>query len=101
MLPNNLIPGNGMNKLDILIGLLLGLIGTFIGCFLFITLITNYDFVTGIQAIKHQGSLGKLVTIGTTIDLLFFFILLKLKKEIIARGIIVSVILLAVLTLIL
>lgn len=89
-----------MNKFDILIGLIIGLIGTFIGCFLFITLFTDYDFMLGIETMKYQGSLGKLITLGSTLDLIIFFILLKLRKELMARGVILAVILLTLLTLI-
>jgi len=89
-----------MNKIDILIGLILGLLGTFVGCFLFITLFTDYDFIQGAETMKSKDELGKLITLGTIVDLAMFFVLLKLKKELMARGVILAVILSAILTLI-
>lgn len=90
-----------MNKKDLFIGFGLGLIASLAGCYLFIILGTNYNFIAGIQILKQQGSLGKLVTLGSLLDLALFTILLKKNKEIMARGVVLSVIVLALLTLLL
>lgn len=89
-----------MNKIDILIGFLIGLLASLLGSFLFITLFTDFDFTTGVQTMKFQGSLGKLITLGSILDLIIFAVLLKLNKEMMARGIILAIILIAILTLI-
>ncbi|MFQ3173820.1 MAG: hypothetical protein ACI9WT_000970 [Flavobacterium sp.] len=89
-----------MNKIDILIGFILGLFASLLGSYLFIVLFTDFDFKTGVQAMKFQGSLGKLITLGSILNLLIFGILLKLDKELMARGILLAVILMAILTLI-
>ncbi len=89
-----------MNKIDLLIGFVLGLLTSLLGSFLFIELFTDFDFVTGVQTMKSQGTLGKLITLGSILDLILFAVLLKLNKEIMARGIILAVIFLAILTLI-
>jgi hypothetical protein len=87
-----------MNKIKLLAGLGLGLLGTLIGSFLFITLFTSFDYFSGIQIMKSQGSLGKLITLGSIPDLLIFAALLKYNKEIMARGVILAVLLLTILT---
>jgi hypothetical protein len=92
--------GNGMNKIDILTGFLIGLLASLLGSYLFITLFTDFDFITGVQTLRFQGSLGKLITLGSILDLIIFAVLLKLNRELMARGIILAVISIAILTLI-
>ena len=87
-----------MNKLDLLIGIVLGFLASFIGSYLFIVLFTDFDFTTGLNTLRVQGSLGKLVTLGSILDLILFAVLLKINKEMIARGVIIAVIILAVST---
>ncbi|MEZ7500008.1 hypothetical protein QO200_14815 [Flavobacterium sp. Arc3] len=88
-----------MNKIALLKGFLLGIIGSLLGIFIFIILFTPYTFTTGIQIIKSQGALGKLITLGSILDLIIFAILLKLNKDGIARGVVLAVIVLTILTL--
>lgn len=88
-----------MHKKDIIIGFLIGILASFLGCFIFISLFTGYDFVAGIQALKSEGKLGKLITLGSILDLVFFAVLLKMKKEFMARGVVLAVIVIAILTL--
>jgi hypothetical protein len=45
-------------------GFLIGLLGSLLGSYLFIILFTDFDFITGVQTLKFQGSLGKLITLG-------------------------------------
>lgn len=94
----NLTPGIGMNKTDLFIGFLVGLLASLLGSYLFIVFATHYNFISGVQIMKSQGSLGKLVTLGSILDLILFAILLKLNKEMMARGVVLSVIILTVIT---
>jgi hypothetical protein len=79
--------GNGMNKTALLKGFLLGIMASALG-FYFYNLVFPYNFITGIQIMKSQGLLGKLITLGSILDLLVFAILLKLNKDGIARGVV-------------
>lgn len=88
-----------MNKKDLLLGFLLGLVSTLIGAYLFITFFTDFRFIAGIQILKSQGNMGKLITLGCILTLIVFGILLKMNKEIMARGVVLAVIVLAILTL--
>lgn len=88
-----------MNKIDLLIGFAIGILASLIGCYLFITFFTDFDFVAGIESMKSEGKLGKLITLGSILDLVVFGILLKLNKEIMARGVVLSVIIIAIVTL--
>ena len=88
-----------MNKLDMLIGFVIGIITSLIGSYLFIKLFTSFDLSNGLQTIKQYGYLGKVVTLGTVLDLLLFLFLLKRNKELMARGVVFAVIVLAITTL--
>jgi len=88
-----------MNKIDLLIGFLIGIVACILGCFLFVSFFTEFDFMAGIQAMKSEGKLGKLITLGSILDLVAFGILLKRNKEIMARGVVLAVIAIAIITL--
>jgi len=87
-----------MNKKDIIIGFVIGLIACILGIFLFITFFTDFDFLTGVQSMKSEGKLGKLITLGAILDLVSFGVLLKMKKELMARGVVLAVICIAIFT---
>lgn len=88
-----------MNKKDILLGFIIGIFTSLLGSYMFITFFTKFDISSGIQTIKENGYLGKVITLGTTLDLAVFAILLKKDKEYMAGGIILAVIVLAISTL--
>ncbi len=100
MLFNNLTPLLGMNKRDMLIGFIIGLLTTGLGSFLFMFFFTDYQFIAGIQILKSQGNLGKIITLSCVLTLGAFGVALKLNREKIAQGIVFSVIALAILTLV-
>lgn len=89
-----------MKKIDLFYGLLIGVLASFVGVFLFIAMFTDYDFLTGISTIKGEGKLGKLITLGAILNIVVFFLLLKLNKELMARGVVLATIILTVVTLI-
>ncbi|MEZ4839699.1 hypothetical protein [Flavobacterium sp.] len=88
-----------MQKTELIIGFLIGIIGAFIGVFLFITFFTDFDFADGVIALQSQNSLGKLIALGAVINVALFFILLKFNKELMARGVILATIVLTLVTL--
>ncbi|MFH7016600.1 hypothetical protein [Flavobacterium sp. FlaQc-47] len=88
-----------MNKKDLLIGFVIGIFTALLGSYLFVTFFTRFDISTGIQTIKQQGYMGKVITIGTVLDLAVFWLLLNRNEEMKARGIILAVIVLAISTL--
>ena len=88
-----------MSKIDLLIGFAIGILASILGSYIFITFFTDFDFLAGIQSMKSEGKLGKLITLGSILDLVAFGILLKLNKEIMARGVVLAVIIIAIITL--
>lgn len=87
-----------MNKRDIIIGFAIGILACVLGIFLFLSFFTDFDFMIGIQSMKSEGKLGKLITLGAILDLVAFGILLKINKEFMARGVVLAVICIAILT---
>ncbi len=92
-----------MKKLDILKGLLLGLIIGLMASFLIYILISkgNTDFELAYAYLKHNNLLGKVITLGAIPNLFLVYILFNKNKEVIARGVILSLFVLTILTLIL
>ncbi len=88
-----------MSKTAILLGFVIGMLTSVLGIYIFIHFFTNFDFITGIQSIKSEGKLGKLITLGSILDLIVFAVLLKLNKDTMARGVVLAVIVLAIITL--
>ncbi len=92
-----------MNKIDLIIdlaiGTAIGILAAAIGSYLFILVFTDFSFLGGLQIMKSEGKLGKIITLGALLNLLIFFFLLKTNKENIAKGLIVATILLTLFTL--
>ena len=87
-----------MRKIDFFIGFIIGLIACFLGTYLYITLIAEHEFLQGWNLLKSNGYLGKVITLGAILPLVTFFILLKFDKDMMARGVILATIILAILT---
>ena len=85
--------------IDLLIGCLIGLLSALIGVFIFLKTFTQYDFIEGLINLKSMNSLGKLITLGSILNIILFFILLKFNKEIMARGVVFATIILTIITL--
>ncbi|MFV8376431.1 hypothetical protein [Flavobacterium sp. LB1P71] len=88
-----------MNKIDLLTGFVIGVLASILGSYLFITFFTEFDFINGISTMKSEGKLGKIITLGSILDLAAFGILLKLNKELMARGVILAVIIMTLVSL--
>ena len=84
---------------DLIIGCIIGIISAIIGSFIFMRFFTKYNFVEGIISLRQAGHLGQLITLGAILNIIIFFIFLKLNKEIMARGIVFATIILTIITL--
>jgi hypothetical protein len=88
-----------MKKIDLLYGVLIGIIAAALGVYLFLAFFTDYELLESFAILKTQGQLGKLIALGAILNLGVFFILLKLNKELMARGVVFATLLLTILTL--
>ncbi len=69
------------------------MITTLIGSYLFIEIFTENSFIVGIKIMKMNNNLGKIITLGAILNLVVFYILLKLNREDFAKGVILALIL--------
>lgn len=87
-----------MNKKAIALGMLIGILCTILGTSLYLFLFTSYNLFYDITMINAEHILGKIIALGSTLNLIFFLIFLKLNKELVARGIVLSTLLVAIVT---
>jgi hypothetical protein len=88
-----------MKKTDLLIGFFIGLVSTFIGAYLFLKVKNKYDLIDDFNLLRIEGILGKVFVLGAILNIVVFYILLKKNKEMMARGVILATIILALSTL--
>lgn len=88
-----------MNKKDIFIGILVGLIANAIGLFFAANLLgQGDDFMHVIKAAASEGFLGKLISLGAILNLAAFFVFIRKKQDYRARGVLLITVLIAVST---
>lgn len=88
-----------MIKKEVLIGFVVGLIANMIGLILAIFIFGNgEDIVTTIKQSIAEGFFNKLVSIGAILNLIAFFLFIKLKRDYRARGVILATVLVAIVT---
>lgn len=84
---------------EILIGFIVGLIANSVGLLIAILLFGNGETIeTSIRQSIAEDFFGKLVSIGAILNLLAFFLFIKLKRDYRARGVILATILVAIVT---
>jgi hypothetical protein len=88
-----------MKYWDMIGGVLICFLVTVLGSFVFIEVFTGYHFIDGIAFFKSHGLLGKIITLGAILNIVLFYILLKFNKDLMARGVVLGMILLTIVTL--
>lgn len=90
-----------MNKKEIIIGLIVGIVTNIIGLFLASYFLGKGDgFINVIKAANAQGFLTKLISLGAILNLITFFYFLRKNQDMRARGVLIATILIAILTLV-
>lgn len=75
---------------EILIGIIVALIATAFGCFLFIEFFSQFDFDKTIGLIKDGALEGKILVLGALANFFVFFVFLKKKQVYRARGVLIA-----------
>ena len=91
-------------KKDILIGIIVGLIANTVGALLFCLYISstqNRSVEDVIETAISEGTLGKIIAIGAVLNLLAFFGLLRQQQDLRARGVLLTTIAIALITMVL
>lgn len=87
-----------MQKIDFFMGIILGILIAFIGCYIFLEFFTSVGFVTAFQYMKNDGNLGKVITLGALLNVAVVFLLFKKNKDMMAKGVIFSIFILTIYT---
>lgn len=87
-----------MNKSALPLGFIIGILASLLGTYFYIRVFLNLDFFVGIKILKAQGQLGKVITLGSILDLVAFAVLLNRNQEIMARGVVMAVISITIIT---
>jgi Na+-driven multidrug efflux pump len=91
----------GTVKKDILIGILVSLFATAGGCFLYIEYFSKFSFSETLQMIEDGNLYGKILSIAAIPNLFVFFVFIKKKQDNRAKGVLVTTIIIALITLVL
>ncbi len=88
-----------MNKKEILIGFIVGLIANTLGTLLYILLFSEFGIQETYEAAIQQGHVGSLLALGAILNLAAFFGFLKIKRDQRAKGVLMATLLTALLIL--
>jgi len=87
---------NKPRKIDLLFGFLSGLAVAGLGAAIIILAFTHYGLADGFRILYQKGKIGKIFALGALLDVALFFWLLRQKRELMARGIILTFFFLAI-----
>ena len=88
-----------MNKKEIIIGFVVGIIANTVGTLLYILLFSDMGIQETFKAAIAQGHIGSLLALGAILNLVAFFGFLRLKRDYRARGVMIATILTAMIIL--
>ena len=91
----------GTVKKDILIGILVSLFATAGGCFFYVEYFSKFSFTETLQMIEDGNLYGKILSIATIPNLFVFFVFIKKKQDNRAKGVLITTIVIALITLVL
>ena len=89
-----------MKASNFFFGFILGIATAIAGILLFMHFFTETG-IAGISTIKQLGLLGQVITLGSLLNIIVFFIMIWKKRDMVAKGIILATITLAILTIML
>jgi uncharacterized membrane protein YbaN (DUF454 family) len=86
-----------INK-ELILGIIIGLVSAILGTYLYVKVFTDYNLVRDYKLLHSFDLLSKVITLGTLLSVVSFLFFFYKKRDSIARGIVVSVVLLLILT---
>ncbi|MBW3518996.1 hypothetical protein [Flavobacterium sp. NKUCC04_CG] len=82
----------------IALGFLLGVLVTFIGSAIFVYFSLRINPLTQFKLLLYSGSLGKILVIGSVLNLILFWYFIKKNQDLKAGGTILAAVILTILT---
>ena len=86
---------------DVFIGVLISIIATLSGAFIYVEFFSRFEFQETLRVMKEQELYGKVLTLAAIPNLFVFFIFIKKKQDYRARGVLLATILIAFTTFVL
>ncbi len=87
-----------MQKKDLFIGFIIGIVAATLGAYIMVESLTHYNLFTDYKKLQEEELLGKVITLGSILNIILFFVLIKKNKELMARGIVLATIILTLFT---
>ncbi|WP_430968571.1 hypothetical protein [Spongiimicrobium sp. 2-473A-2-J] len=84
-----------MDKKEVLIGFVVGIIANTLGTLLYIVLFSDLGIPETFRAAVAQGHVGSLLALGAILNLVAFFGFLRLRRDKRARGVMIATLLTA------
>ena len=85
---------------EILVGIVVGLLATGLGFYLYVEFVLNGSFQESLVIINNKNLYGQILSIAAIPNLLVFFIFIKKKQDYRARGVLIATFLVAFLILV-
>ena len=89
-----------MVRRDVIIGFIIGLLANLVGITLYIVLFSKEGFEGTLKSAVNFNFIGKLVSLGAILNLIVFFILIKMNQDHKARGVLLATLLAAIVVII-
>lgn len=79
-----------MHKKELIIGFLVGIIANTLGTLLYILLFSSLGIKDTFNAAVQQGHIGSLLALGAILNLLAFFLFLRIRRDNRAKGVLIA-----------
>lgn len=89
-----------MVRKDVIIGFIIGLLANIVGIIIYILLFSKEGFEGTIKSAINFSFIGKLVSLGAILNLIVFFILIKMNEDHKARGVLLATLMAAIIVII-
>ena len=89
-----------MVRKDVIIGFIIGLLANILGIIIYILLFSKEGFEGTIKSAINFSFIGKLVSLGAILNLVVFFILIKMNEDHKARGVLLATLMAAIIVII-
>ena len=86
-----------MKKKEIIIGFIIAIFATIAGFYVYVEYALNLSFSESLNIIHQQNLFGKVLVLSAIPNLFVFFIFLKKKQDLRARGVLMACLLIAIL----
>lgn len=85
-----------MIRKDVIIGFLIGISANLVGIVIYIVLFSKEGFIETLKSAYNFNFIGKLVSLGAILNLIIFFIFIRMNQDHKARGVLLATLMAAI-----